>query len=224
DLIAQGKCMFARSGVHLLDVGIIKLDNNQGNIELWREHSQKLERLAVENRVHKCKNLTTGIRAATGTVVAGFPLKVEDEIPETADYGSNEQYPSLALSSTEDNLLQTLSQSSTEDNLVEEFKEKDKEKLIDFLQKQNLFLSEKHFETLHKKEIVGHDFIKMDKQDFKECGLELGLAIRFADFVKKFNDQMKNSSRARDQYKSNIKLKICEETLQETTSEESTEG
>ncbi|CAG8779268.1 14723_t:CDS:10 [Gigaspora margarita] len=150
-----GKCMFARSGVHLLDVGIIKLDNSsnckkdQGNIELWQKYSQKLGSLAVENRVHKREILTTGIRAATGAVVAEFPY----EILETADY--------------EDNPLQTLSQSSTEDNLVEE-----------------------HFETLRKREIVG---CKMDKQDFKECGLELGPAIRLADFVKELNDQIKTS-------------------------------
>lgn len=66
------------------------------------------------------------------------------------------------------------------------------EQLIDFLQKQNLFLNEKHFGTLRKREIVGCDFIKMDKQDFKECGLELGPVIRLADFVKQLNDQSEN--------------------------------
>nr|CAG8717854.1 7409_t:CDS:2 [Entrophospora candida] len=34
----------------------------------------------------------------------------------------------------------------------------------------------------------------MDKQDFKECGLEIGLAMRLADFAKKLNDQNENSS------------------------------
>ncbi|CAG8680327.1 15805_t:CDS:2, partial [Gigaspora rosea] len=204
----------------VLKASLKNCKKDQGNIELWREHSQKLGSLAVENRVHKREILTTGIRAATGAIVAEFPsLKRNFEsyssdnhdetstkkvkgIPETADYGSNEQYPSLALSSIEDNPLQTLSQSSTEDNLIEKVKEKDIEKLIDFLQKQNLFLNENHFEALRKNEIVGRDFIMMDKQDFKECGLGLGPAIRLADFVKKLNDQ---------------------KTLPETTSEESTE-
>ncbi|CAG8838632.1 27698_t:CDS:2, partial [Gigaspora margarita] len=55
DLIAQGKCMLARSGVHLLDVGIIKLDNSSVGI-IYNRALHKLERLAVENRVHKIRS------------------------------------------------------------------------------------------------------------------------------------------------------------------------
>ena len=85
----------------------------------------------------------------------------------------------------------TLSQSSTEDNSTEGIIKKDTEKLIDFLREQTLFLNNKHFEILREREIAGCDFLKMDKQDFKECGLEIGPAMRLADFAKKLNDQSK---------------------------------
>ena|ERR1051325_10031189 len=87
---------------------------------------------------------------------------------------------------------QRISQSSAEDNLAKKVKKKDTGKLIDFLRKQDgLFLNEKHFKILYKKEIAGYDFIKIDKQDFKECGLEIGPAMRLADFARELNNQSK---------------------------------
>ncbi|CAI2185681.1 9287_t:CDS:2 [Funneliformis geosporum] len=96
-------------------------------------------------------------------------------------HGNNDQHTSLSQTST-----------LAEDTSVEGIKKKDTEKLIEFLQKQNLFLKEKHFEILRKREIVGCDFVKMNKQDFKECGLELGPAMRLADLANKLNDQSEN--------------------------------
>ncbi|RHZ82605.1 hypothetical protein Glove_108g37 [Diversispora epigaea] len=88
----------------------------------------------------------------------------------------------------------TLPLSSAEDNSIEEIIKKDTVKLIDFLREQNLFLNNKHLEILHEREIAGCDFLKMDKQDFRECGLEIGPAMRLAGLAKKLNDQNEDSS------------------------------
>ncbi|CAI2184879.1 7124_t:CDS:2 [Funneliformis geosporum] len=106
--------------------------SDQVNIELWQEHSVKLGKLAVENRVHKCEILMTGICAVTRAVTNEFTslkrksdkphspdndndetsekkARVEDENQETIDYGNN-----LSDNSNE----QRISQSSAEDNLA----------------------------------------------------------------------------------------------------------
>ncbi|CAG8542821.1 1183_t:CDS:2 [Paraglomus occultum] len=80
------------------------------------------------------------------------------------------------------------------DNSTEGIIKKDTEKLIDFLREQNLFLNNKHLEILREREIAGCDFLKMDNQDFRECGLEIRPAMRRAGFAKKLNDQSEDSS------------------------------
>ncbi|CAI2186827.1 2103_t:CDS:2, partial [Funneliformis geosporum] len=94
---------------------------------LKQEHSVNLGKLAVENRVYKCKILTTGIRAVTGAVMNEFtslkrksdkpPLsnndndetstkkaRVENKNQETIDYHYDSNEQRISQFSTEDNL------------------------------------------------------------------------------------------------------------------------
>ena len=50
-------------------------------------------------------------------------------------------------------------------------------------------LNDAHFEILRKREIAGRDFLKMEKQDFRDCGLEVGPAIRLVDFAKEVKEK-----------------------------------
>ncbi len=73
----------------------------------------------------------------------------------------------------------------------EEIENKNTEDLIEFLNKRVLHLNEKHFKILREREITGCDFVKMNKEDFRECGLETGPAMRLADVAKELNNQSK---------------------------------
>ncbi|CAG8817159.1 5095_t:CDS:2, partial [Dentiscutata erythropus] len=48
---------------------------------------------------------------------------------------------------------------------------------------------------LRNREIIGRDFLKMNKEDFRDCGLEMGPAIRLADLAQELNDQNEDSSK-----------------------------
>ncbi|CAG8484983.1 8481_t:CDS:2 [Dentiscutata erythropus] len=69
-------------------------------------------------------------------------------------------------------------------------KEKNMEELVEFLQKRRLFLNANRFEILRNHEIIGRDFLKMSKQDFKDIGIEMGLAMYLADLANKLNDEI----------------------------------
>ncbi|CAG8588445.1 13334_t:CDS:2 [Ambispora gerdemannii] len=74
--------------------------------------------------------------------------------------------------------------------LAEVVRKLDTEKLIEFLRgEEDLQLNDAHFEILRKREIAGRDFLKMDKQDFRDCGLEVGPAIRLVDFAKEVKEK-----------------------------------
>ncbi|CAG8736910.1 13592_t:CDS:10, partial [Acaulospora morrowiae] len=68
--------VFIQKAKCFLPVARANCNNNPVNIELWKEHSIKLERLAVENRVNKCEILTVGVRAMTTAVATEFPKEV----------------------------------------------------------------------------------------------------------------------------------------------------
>lgn len=76
-------------------------------------------------------------------------------------------------------LLILKSQSSPVES--EEIKNKNTGDLIGFLKKRVLHLNERHFKILCDREITGCDFVKMNKEDFRECGFETGPAMRLAD-------------------------------------------
>ena len=75
----------------------------------------------------------------------------------------------------------------------------DTETLIDFLKEQNLKLDDDDLGILRKKKITGQDFLDMTKEDFKECGLEMGPAMRLAKEAKTLKEKPK---RAFSSYKS----------------------
>ncbi|CAJ0842920.1 6493_t:CDS:2, partial [Entrophospora sp. SA101] len=71
--------------------------NDPVNIELWQEHSTKLGRLAVENRMNKREILTVGIRAATIAVATEFPKektkeeKIQEKFWTVDDFDDNKE-------------------------------------------------------------------------------------------------------------------------------------
>ncbi len=68
--------------------------------------------------------------------------------------------------------------------LVDKIKKYDMAKLIEYLQGQDLGLDDDNLKIFHKRKIAGRAFLKMDKQDFRDSGFEIGIAIVLADFVK----------------------------------------
>ncbi|CAG8517549.1 6251_t:CDS:2 [Ambispora leptoticha] len=74
--------------------------------------------------------------------------------------------------------------------LAEVIRKLNTEKLIEFLRgEEDLQFNDAHFEILYKREIASHDFLKMDKQDFRNCGLEVGPVIRLVNFAKKVKEK-----------------------------------
>src|SRR5437763_12194025 len=69
----------------------------------------------------------------------------------------------------------------------------DTETLIDFLKEQNLKLDDDDLGILRKKKITGQDFLDMTKEDFKECGLEMGPAMRLAKEVQTLKEKPKRA-------------------------------
>ena|SRR6266545_3792399 len=70
-------------------------------------------------------------------------------------------------------------------SLADEIKKYDTEKLISFLQEQDLGLSETAIKILEKEEIDDCAFLKLTKDEFRSIGLGLGPAVKLADFTKK---------------------------------------
>lgn len=75
----------------------------------------------------------------------------------------------------------------------------DTETLILHLKEQNLKLDDDDLGILRKKKITGLSFLEMTKEDFKECGLEMGPAILLAKEAKTLKEKPK---RAFSSYKS----------------------
>nr|CAG8524154.1 554_t:CDS:2 [Entrophospora candida] len=71
--------------------------NDPVNIELWQEHSTKLGRLAVENRMNKREILTVGIHAATIAVATKFTKdktkeeKIQEKFWTVDDFDDNKE-------------------------------------------------------------------------------------------------------------------------------------
>ena len=69
--------------------------------------------------------------------------------------------------------------------LADEIKKYKTAELIDFLRKEkDLGLDDDDLEIFRKRKIVGWAFLKMDKQDFRDSGFEIGTAVVLADFAK----------------------------------------
>jgi hypothetical protein len=69
--------------------------------------------------------------------------------------------------------------------LADEIKKYNTVDFIDFLRSHaELELDEEDLGIIHKRKINGRTFFKMNKQEFRECGLEIGPAITLMDFAK----------------------------------------
>ena len=66
--------------------------------------------------------------------------------------------------------------------MADDVKKYDTVKLIEFLRERGLGLDEDDEKIIRNEKIVGHDFLKITKQDFKDINMEARL--RFADFAK----------------------------------------
>jgi hypothetical protein len=64
--------------------------------------------------------------------------------------------------------------------LADEIKKYKTEALIEFLRKEEdlLGLDSDDLEIIRKRKIDGRTFLKMDKQDFRDSGFEIGPAVR----------------------------------------------
>ncbi|RGB24712.1 hypothetical protein C1646_772686 [Rhizophagus diaphanus] len=98
----------------------------------------------------------------------------------------------------------------------EEIKNRDAEDLIKFLKRRVLHLNEKHFEILRDREITGCDFFKMNKEDFKECGFEIGPSMRLVNVAKELNNQKSELceellNEPREELLNELRKKLCEE-------------
>src|SRR5688572_5526651 len=74
-------------------------------------------------------------------------------------------------------------------SLADKIKKYDTVKLIEYLQGQDLGLSENVINILEKEEINGRAFLKLSKEEF--CSISLGLkpAVKLADFTKNCKDK-----------------------------------
>ncbi|GBC19011.2 hypothetical protein GLOIN_2v1725482 [Rhizophagus irregularis DAOM 181602=DAOM 197198] len=68
--------------------------------------------------------------------------------------------------------------------LADEIKKYDTAKLIEYLQGQNLGLSETAIKNLENEEVNGGDFLDFTEQKFRDCGLKVGPASRLVKFAK----------------------------------------
>ncbi|CAG8572120.1 8527_t:CDS:2 [Ambispora leptoticha] len=74
--------------------------------------------------------------------------------------------------------------------LAEVVRKLNTEKLIEFLRgEEDLQLNDAHFEILRKEEISGRNFLKLSKQDFRDCGFKVGPATTLADFAKEVKEK-----------------------------------
>ena len=74
--------------------------------------------------------------------------------------------------------------------LVEEIKKYKTDALIKFLQKEkNLGLDDDNLGIIRKQKIMGHDFLKMSKEEFLSYGLLDSSAKRLANFAKECKEK-----------------------------------
>src|ERR1043166_8573664 len=74
-------------------------------------------------------------------------------------------------------------------SLADEIKKYDTAKLIEYLQGQNLGLSETAIKNLENEEVNGGDFLDFTEQKFRDCGLKVGPASRLVKFAKECKDK-----------------------------------
>src|SRR5205814_10574873 len=75
-------------------------------------------------------------------------------------------------------------------SLADEIKKYKTEALIEYLRKEeDLGLDDDDLEIFRKRKIAGRAFLKMDKQDFRDSGFEIGTAVVLADFAKESKDK-----------------------------------
>ncbi|CAI2196132.1 4128_t:CDS:2, partial [Funneliformis geosporum] len=92
--------------------------------------------------------------------------RVEIESQNTTIYDNDEISPLVNI--------KTLTSPKSSPVESEEIKNRDTDDLIGFLK---------------KREITGCDFVKMNKEGFKECSFETGPSMRLADVAKELNNQ-----------------------------------
>ncbi len=78
-------------------------------------------------------------------------------------------------------------------SLADEIKKWDTEKLIEFLEGQDLKLKPAHFDILCKKEVSGRAFLDFTKQDFRDSRFEIGTAVALAGFAKECKEKKKHA-------------------------------
>ncbi|CAG8547226.1 7886_t:CDS:2, partial [Racocetra fulgida] len=76
---------------------------------------------------------------------------------------------------------------------ADEIKNWDTDKLIKFLECQNLNLKKHHFDIIRDQEITGYTFLDFTEQKFRECGLKVGPASDLAKFVREFKEKKRRS-------------------------------
>ena len=89
-------------------------------------------------------------------------------------------------------------------SLADEIKKYDTAKLIEYLQGQNLGLSETAIKNLENEEVNGGDFLDFTEQKFRDCGLKVGPATRLVKFAKECKDK---KLRSFSSYKTKADLK-----------------
>ena len=78
--------------------------------------------------------------------------------------------------------------------LADEIKKYKTEALIEYLRKEeDLGLDDDDLEIFRKRKIAGRAFLKMDKQDFRDSGFEIGTAVVLANFAKECKKKKKHA-------------------------------
>ncbi|CAG8479440.1 16991_t:CDS:2, partial [Acaulospora colombiana] len=74
--------------------------------------------------------------------------------------------------------------------LAEVVRKLDTENLIEFLRgEEDLQLDEDDFKILRDEKIAGHNFLKLSKQDFRDCGFKVGPATTLVEFAKEVKEK-----------------------------------
>ncbi|CAG8650715.1 7208_t:CDS:2 [Funneliformis caledonium] len=76
---------------------------------------------------------------------------------------------------------------------IEIIKTWNSERLIEFLKEQNLFLCEKHFDILRSQGVTGYSFPTFTKEEFQECGLEIGPSKALATLINDIHNEATKS-------------------------------
>ncbi|RIB17910.1 hypothetical protein C2G38_1390317 [Gigaspora rosea] len=76
---------------------------------------------------------------------------------------------------------------------ADEIKEWDTDKLVKFLESQDLKLKVHHLDIIRDQELTGDNFLEYTEQKFQDCGLKLGPASRLAKFAKECKEKKRGS-------------------------------